>query len=112
MDKRLKDALEYANYVDSFNNQKRILQQKYEKDLMLYWKGHAFKSSIELISYAINQGAPYWVTDTNNIPCLIDDVLDFHRKLEETYNTATTSYGEEYKKMLKSKRSVEGLLSV
>ena len=112
MDKRLKDALEYASYVDAFNNQKRILQQKYEKDLMLYWKGHAFRSSIELISFAVNQGSPYWVTDVNNIPCYIEEVLEFHKQLQQTYANATTSYGEEYEKILKSKRSVEGLLRV
>lgn len=112
MDKRLKDALEYANYVDAFKNQKRILQQKYEKDLVLYWKGHAFKASVELISFAVNQGSSYWVTDINNIPCFIDEVLEFHKQLQETYNTATTSFGEAYAEMLKGKRSVEGLFSV
>lgn len=112
MDKRLSNALEYADYVKSFKNRKRILEQKYEKDLMLYYKGHAFKSSLDLISYALNQGEPYWVVDTNGVPAYIEDVLDFYTKLKDTYNTATASFGTEYKAMLESKRSVQGLLDV
>ena len=32
MDQRLKTALEYADYVTTFKNQKRVLQETYNKD--------------------------------------------------------------------------------
>ena len=111
MDKRLSKALEYADYVKAFKNKKRIIEQKYQKDLMLYYKGHAFKTTLELITFALNQGEPYWLVDANGVPLYIDEVLDFYTQLKNTHKRATTSYGIEYEKMLKSKRSVEGLLN-
>lgn len=112
MDQRLSKALEHANYVQSFKNKKRILEQKYQKDIMLYYKGHAFESTVSLVSFALNQSEPYWIVDSNNVPVYIDKVLDFYTKLKDTYNTATTSFGVEYEKMLKGKKSVQGILDV
>lgn len=112
MDPRLKDALEHADYVTTFNNQKRLLQQKYKKDCILYYKGHAFVSSVELLAFALNQGEAYWLIDANNVPVYIDDVLDFYTQLKNKYNSATSSYGEAYNEMLSSKRNVEGLFGV
>lgn len=112
MDQRLSKALEYADYVKTFKNKKRILQQKYEKDCILYYNGHAFVCSIELIAFALNQGEPYWIVDANGVPAHIEQVLDFYTKVKDTYFSATESYGVEYNKMLSGKRSVEGLLDV
>lgn len=112
MDQRLSKALEYASYVKSFKDKKRILQQKYHKDIILYYKGHAFNSSLEIISFALNQSAPYWIVDANDVPVYIDEVLDFYTKLKDTYNSATESFGIEYNSMLKSEKTVQGLFDV
>lgn len=112
MDQRLKDALEHADYVTTFNNQKRILQQKFQKESILYYQGHAFTASVELLAFAINQSEDYWVIDNNKIPVHITKVLDFYEKLKETYHNATQNYGNEYAKMLENKKTVEGLFGV
>ena len=50
MDQRLRKALEHADYVSTFKNQKRILQEKYAKECMVYYQGGQFTATREFIS--------------------------------------------------------------
>jgi len=48
MDERLEKALEFSNFMVTLNNQKRILQEKYEQDIIYYIDGCQFTVNKEL----------------------------------------------------------------
>ena len=55
MDKRLEQALEHASYVQTFHNQKRILQQKFLKECTCYYAGGTFIIDPALITFISSQ---------------------------------------------------------
>ena len=51
MDDRLKKALDFSNYMITLDNQKRILKEKYQEDLLYYYGGGTFVATKELITF-------------------------------------------------------------
>lgn len=111
MDDRLKKALDFSNYMITLDNQKRILKEKYQEDLLYYYGGGTFVATKELITFCysmISSGQEESIiTDSNDIPIKVI-LEEFVQGASDTYFRASNKYFVEYDK-LKSNRTVEGI---
>lgn len=114
MDERLAKALEFSNYMVTFNNKKQILKEKFNADLLYYIQGSQFTITKELITFVgflLEKGntTDIVITDDNNYPIRISDLNDFYDNIIDKYFSATNEYLTEYEK-LKLNRSVETMI--
>jgi hypothetical protein len=82
MDAQLKQALDFANYRQTFSIQKRTLKEKIQAKLTYGYNGGIFKIDRILIVFVQmlidqerTQGVP--LLDANDNPIMIDDLLSF-----------------------------------
>jgi|TARA_B100001094_G_scaffold85454_1_gene81881 hypothetical protein len=111
MDQRLKKALEHADYVTTFKNQKRVLLNQFDKQSTIYYDGGQFTASREYIASLKTINSCIFV-DNNNTPIEIKNRGEFYDALVEAYSTALKTYHTEYQKLIKSERTVQGILDV
>ena len=113
MDERLEKALEFSNYMVTLNNQKRLLAESYQQNLIHFYNGSQFTITRELITFVsamINaEQDEVVITDDNNIPCLVSNVQEFYEEVLEKYASASNNYHSAYLN-LKTSRSVEKLV--
>ena len=113
MDERLEKALDFSNYMLTLSNQKRLLAEKYQQDLIYFYNGSQFTITQELITFASVMVSAdqeeIVITDDNNIPCMVEDRPKFYSEIVSKYFTASNSYYTEYN-ILKKNRSVEKLV--
>jgi hypothetical protein len=114
MDKRLEKALEFSNYMLTLNNQKRILLEKYQEELIHFYNGSQFTITRELIAFisaiVSNKQDKVVITNDNNNPCVVENLEDFYFAIINKYNTASDEYYAEYNK-LKTNRSIGKLVN-
>jgi hypothetical protein len=115
MDERLTKALEFSNFLETQNNQKRIFLAQYKDNLIHYTHGHKFTVTPELISFCQSlialQLTDIWLIDDNDIPFNVTNLEDFTRELVGVYIVAARKYGYQYK-TIKQNRSVQGLVDL
>jgi hypothetical protein len=114
MDERLEKALDFSNYMLTLNNQKRLLAEKYQQDLIHFYNGSQFTITRELITF-VNamvsaEQDEVVITDDNNIPCLVENLSEFYSEVINKYSLASNDYYTEYAS-LKKNRSVEKLVN-
>lgn len=113
MDNRLEQALHFSNYMLTLNNQKRILKEKFNNDTTYYFNGGQFKLSRELIVYVTqlcNDNLESKILiDENNNPINVSPLKNFLEVIVDKYNTAVTTYYNDYEALRKN-RSVEKLV--
>lgn len=111
MDQDLEKALEFANFSVTLNNQKKILKEKYQEDLVLFYANGMFKVTYELYNFvhSLNSDKTI-VVDDNDTPIVIEDLEDFKEKVKFTYSDATNKYFDSYQKLTKQ-RSVGKLVN-
>lgn len=109
MDQRLSKALEFSNYLVTFKNQKRILEQQYISSCKLYYNGSEFTASPSLI--LMLELEHQYITDDRNIPIFISNIEEFKTQVKDTFKFATKTYYSEYQKLI-SNRTVQGLIDV
>ena len=51
MDERLEKALNFSNYMLTLNNQKRLIAEKYQEELIYFYNGSQFSVTRELITF-------------------------------------------------------------
>jgi len=115
MDERLQKALDFSNYMVTLNNQKRLLKEQYQENLVYYFNGGQFTITQQLISFcqslsSMEQTSTILVDD-NDIPVEVDDIDKFKMELVSKYFESSNHYLAEYNK-LKKNRSVESLVNV
>ena len=113
MDERLEKALDFSNYMLTLNNQKRLLAEKYQEELIHFYSGSQFTLTRELITFvnamvSADQDEVV-ITDDNNIPCMVIDLADFYSEIINKYTSASNDYYTAYNS-LKKNRSVEKLV--
>ena len=116
MDEQLKQALDFANYRQTFSIQRKLLKEKIDAKLTYGTAGGIFKIDQSLITFVqmlIDQGRTSNVPliDANDNPVLISDLTAFRDEILDRYFTSTLEYFEEYEKIKKS-RSVEKLIDL
>jgi len=113
MDERLKKALDFSNYMVTFNNQKRLLKETYNQDLLYYHNGAQFTVTRELINFCYTllstDNTEVVLVDDNGIPVQITDLDDFHSNIIDVYFTASNEYYNKFMH-LKKQRSVPNLV--
>lgn len=115
MDTKLEEALDLSNFITTFNNQKRLLWEKYQDDLLVYVNGHEIKITQELISLCdrlcSRNNNTVVLIDSNNLPFEVENLEEFLENILDQFTQASNRYFTEYKK-LKSSRSVEKVIDV
>lgn len=112
MDDKLKKALDFSNYMITLDNQKRVLKEQYQDNLVHYFNGGRFTVTQQLVSFcqsllALEQENTVLVDD-NDIPVEVENLEEFASALVSVYWQATNKYLTEYNK-LKNNRTVEGI---
>jgi hypothetical protein len=114
MDERLKKALDYSNFMITLTNQKRILLEQYNNDLIYYFNSGQFTVSQQLVSFcqtllALDQTETILIDD-NDLPIEIENLSEFTKNILNVYFKASNRYLTEYTK-LKKNRTIEGIVS-
>lgn len=114
MDERLKKALDISNFMISFENQKRLLKDKFYEDLIYFDSGCQFKVTQSLITFVkmlIDNGCnqDVVIVDDNDIPLNINNLEIFYQNILNVYFTATNKYVTDYENLKKS-RTIEKLI--
>jgi hypothetical protein len=116
MDDRLKKALDFANYRQTFATQRKTLKETVDAQLTYGYNGGIFKIDRTLLTFVqllIDQERTDNVPllDANDNPILIVDVVEFKDEIFDRYFSATYKYLESYTALKKS-RSVEKLVDL
>ena len=110
-DDRLHKALEFANYRQTFFNQKQILKNKSEALLSYSTQGGTFKVTQELIAFVgtfVQQGYNEMVLlDINENPIKIDDLKAFLTEIVSRYFEVTNDYHKQYSEMQTKRRTAK-----
>lgn len=115
MDERLEKALEFSNYMITLNNQRNLIQEKFQEESIHYFSGGKFSVTRDLVAFvqsliALNQTSTILIDD-NDIPIEIEDLKKFATDLYSTYFEAANKYLTEYNN-IKKNRNVEGLIDL
>lgn len=115
MDERLEKALDFSNYMVTLNNQRILIQEKFQEQSIHYFNGGKFQATQERIAFvqsllAMHQTSTILIDD-NNIPVQIEDLETFALDLHSTYFEAANNYFKEYTN-IKKNRNVEGLINL
>ena len=115
MEERLQQALEFANYRQTLNNQLQKAKVKAEGMLLFAEAGGMFTINQQLIcflDYLIrNNFTEATLLDNNNSPIHIADINDFLKKITVRYFDVTTDYLKE-SQIVKKSRSVKSILDI
>jgi hypothetical protein len=116
MDDRLKKALDFANYRQTFAIQRKTLKETTDAALTYGYNGGIFKIDRTLLNFVqmlIDQGRLDNVPliDANDNPILVINVEEFRDEIFDRYFSATYKYLESYTALKKS-RSVEKLVDL
>jgi hypothetical protein len=114
MQEQFKNALEFANYQQTFSIQRKTLKEKIEAKLTYGFNNGLFRINQNLLTFVeilCTKGriAGVVILDVNENPVLIDDLEKFKDEIFSRYFETTNEYFEEYQ-VLKKSRSVEKLL--
>ena len=115
MEERLQQALEFANYRQTLNNQLRTIKIKTEGLLVFSEAGGTFDIDQQLICFLdyLKREGQMSVTllDNNKSPIYISDVSDFLKKVTSRYFEVTSDYLREIS-AIKKARSVRSVLDI
>ena len=110
-DDRLHKALEFANYRQTFFNQKQILKNKSEALLSYSTQGGTFKVTQELIAFVgtfVQQEYEEMVLlDVNENPIKIEDLKSFLAEITSRYFEVTNDYHKQYSEMQNKRRTAK-----
>ena len=114
MQEQFKNALEFANYQQTFSIQRKTLKEKIEAKLTYGFNNGLFCINQNLLTFVEilctkGRTAGVVILDVNENPVLIDDLEKFKDEIFSRYFETTNEYFEEYQ-VLKKSRSVEKLL--
>lgn len=115
MSERLTQALSFANYRQTLNNQLSKLKIRAEGTLIFAKNGGSFQVNRELIcflDYLVRANmSEATLLDDNNTPVLITDVPAFLEEVTHRYFEVANDYLREYQEIRKS-RNVKSILDI
>ena len=116
MDERLEKAFAIANYRSTLSNQRRIINEEFEQQLVHYHNGGTFKVDPTLLTYTkmmldleYTHDVPF--LDVNSFPVVIPDVKEFFDKILLQYITSLNVYSTKFAE-LRSKRKIGDMLEL
>ena len=116
MDERIEKAFETANYMATLSNQRRIILEEFNQQLIYYINGAVFKIDSNLITYIktvldLGHTTDIVFVDSNSSPVQIQDVQEFFNAVVEQYFLALNTYSNKYTE-IKKQRRVQGLIEL
>tara|TARA_Y100001968_G_scaffold312451_1_gene335622 strand:- start:368 stop:676 length:309 start_codon:yes stop_codon:yes gene_type:complete len=100
----------YANRMKVFNNQLRLLKEKYLEKNTHYTQGHQFTIDLHLINHCIalkNLNKQNTVLlDDYQIPVQIENIDIFYDDIMDVYQRNLNSYLVEYNELVKEKGEI------
>jgi len=115
MDERLEKALDFSNYMITLENQKRILKEQYQSNIIFYFGGGQFTVTQQLLSFChslvLLEQTSTILIDDNDIPVEIENLVEFTDNVISAYWKASNTYLIEYNK-LRSNRTIEGIVDL
>ena len=116
MDERIEKAFEIANYMATLSNQRRIILEEFNQQLIYYINGAVFKIDSNLITYIktvldLGHTADVVFIDSNNSPVQIQDVQVFFDTVTEQYFLALNTYSMKFSE-IKKQRKIQGLIEL
>lgn len=111
MDKSLKETLAYANRMKIFNNQLRLLKEKYSENNIYYTQGHQFTVDLQLINHCItlinlNKHQNAVLLDDYRLPVQIQDLKIFYDEVIDIYQQNMNAYLIEYQALVNQKGGI------
>lgn len=115
MEERLQQALEFANFRQTLNNQLQKLKIRSEGMLLFAEAGGKFTINRELIcflDYLIRENySDATLLDDNNSPIFIANIKDFLKKITARYFEVTNNYLQESRE-IKKQRHTKSILDI
>lgn len=116
MDERLKNALEVANLMVTYNTQRELIKQEFNENCLYHESGHRFTVNRELINFlstlvSMEHYEDIVILDDFENPYMIIDVKDFLNKIFTVYIESSNTYYHKYIE-LKSKRNISKLMDI
>lgn len=116
MDERLEKAFSVANYMATLSNQKRLIKEELDQKLVYYTNGGSFKVDQTLISFTktvldLGHTEDVVFLDVNQMPIVIDNVLDFLNNIVNVYFEAVNDYSVKVTE-IKSKRKLTDIVEL
>lgn len=116
MDPRLQKALEFSNYQETVNTQKKLLKERVKSNLMYGCNGGIFYIDTSLLTFiqsliTLGRIDNVVLLDSNETPVMIEDLNVFKDEIYDRYFCSVQEYFNEYEKIKKS-RSIEKLLNL
>lgn len=116
MDERIEKAFAVANYMATLSNQRKIVLEEFNQQLIYYSNGGTFVIGPELINFTktvldleYTHDVPF--VDTNGFPVVITDVQGFFDKILLQYMTALNVYSVKFAE-IKSKRKIGDIVEL
>jgi hypothetical protein len=114
MDLRLKAALDSANFMITFNNQRDMIKQAFKENCLHHENGRRFTINRELINFlstlvSREQTEDVVILDDMEVPYMISDVREFLEKVFDIYTESTNQYYQDYSKLM-STRSIDKIV--
>ena len=115
MEERLEQALAFANYRQTLNNQLQKLKIRTEGMLLFAKNGGSFTINRELICFLNylkeNNTTEAILLDDNNVPVSIVDIDSFLKEITRRYHEVTNDYLKEFQEIRKA-RNVKSILDI
>jgi hypothetical protein len=116
MDERIEKAFGVANYMATLSNQRRVILEEYNQNLIHYVNGATFKITYELIGFVktlVDMGKTENVVlvDSNNFPVLINDLEDFLNSIVSTHLESVSTYADKFNE-IKVKRKIADIVDL
>lgn len=115
MDERLEKALEFSNYMNTLNNQRRIIREQFLENCVHYLNGGKFSVNRDLITFCqtlVNREQTNAILiDDNDTPIEVDNTEKFLDDILDIYFTTSYEYFDKYNE-IKKNRTVKGLVDL
>ena len=104
LDQQLEEALSFAQYQTTLNQQRRLLKEQFESETVVAYNGGLFKITQEWLGGF--DKTSHWLLDMNSNPVMIADPDDLYQQASSAYKDALAKYGDAYQQ-LRRQRSVK-----
>jgi len=116
VDSQIEKAFEVANYMATLSNQRRIILEEFDQQLVYYTNGATFKIGPELISIIktmldLGHTTDIAIVDTNNLPVIISDLQSFFDDIFSIYFEAVNDYAAKFSD-ISSKRKLKDMVEL
>jgi len=116
MDERIEKSFAVANYMATLSNQRKIVLEEFNQQLIYYSNGGTFVIGPELINFTktvldleYTHDVPF--VDVNGFPVVITDVQEFFDTILLQYMTALNEYSVKFAD-IKSKRKIGDIVEL